>query len=106
MGGGGGRADGPDGPTRVPPKLPPPNVPPGMKRSDLGNIWGRPPAETLHMMENLNAKVVQDHMNRGFTKDLANQWYRFYTNKAARNPSNEAALARMQFLQKFLGLSK
>ena len=105
MGGGRG-GDGPDGPIRVPPKMNVPEPPRGMTRSELGQIWGRAPAETERLTQSLDARIVQQHVDNGFTKEIATQWRNFYVNEAARNPENSAAIARTQFLDRLLSIAK
>jgi hypothetical protein len=61
---------------------------------------------TQHLTENLTTSTVQQHIDNGFTKELATRWRDFYVNVAARDPSNNAAIARVQYLDKFLSLAQ
>jgi len=79
---------------------------PGGVRGDLGKVWGRQAKETEALKQALDSAKVQEYHAQGFTKDLAEYWRRFYANELVRNPSNEAAAARVEFLKKFLELAK
>jgi len=79
---------------------------PGGVQNDLGQVWGRQAKETEALKQALDGAKVQEWQAQGFTKDLAESWRQFYANELARNPGNEAAAARIEFLKKFLELSK
>ena len=96
----------PKPPDLKPPKVPPPPNPPGMVRNDLGKVWGRRPGDTKAMADALDKAKVEQLQAGGFTKDLAQQLQNLYTNELVRNPANQAAAARSQFLKRYLELSK
>ena len=62
--------------------------------------------DTKKMMESLDKSKVQELQAGGFTRDFATAWQQVYSNELVRNPSNQAAAARLEFVKRFLDLTK
>lgn len=69
--------------------------------------WGnRGAPDTIARMKSLTAKDVAKMQRQGITRDAAKQIRDFYANEAARNANNATAEARVQLMDKIIGMMK
>jgi hypothetical protein len=79
-------------------RLPLPDLPQGMTRSQFGSEvmrWGTGDAEALARIDSLTREELQQ---AGVTRDIALQWRNFYRSELVRNPDNPSAAGRAELM--------
>jgi hypothetical protein len=79
-------------------RLPIPRTPGGMTLRRFGQSmsWGRGHAAARSHIPTLTREGLQ---RSGVTREIAEEWARFYRNEALRNPANPSALERAELME-------
>lgn len=79
-------------------RLPPPATPGGMKLPQFGDVmgWGGNSAEAVARIPQLTREYL---VRNGVTRQMAQEWARFYRNEMLRNPGNPSAPGRAQLME-------